>query len=73
MWLALRQAYDYWEDPPGRSRCVSLPRGRPLDRWGTLPFLSSVAEIPTDPSNRPPTNFTHKTGTQSAAEQQRRS
>jgi hypothetical protein len=35
---------------------------------GTLPsFLPSTAEIPRDPSSRPPTNVTHKTGTQSAA------
>jgi hypothetical protein len=64
MWLALRQAHDYWEDPPGRRRCVSIPRLRPLGRWGTLPsVLPSAAEIPRGPSNRPPTNVTHKTGT----------
>jgi hypothetical protein len=67
MWLALRQAYDYWEDPPEKRRCVSLPWGRPLGRWGTLPsFFLSAPEIPRDPSNRPPTHVTHKTGTQSA-------
>jgi hypothetical protein len=68
MWLALRQAYDYWEDPPRRRRCVSLPRGRPLGRWGTLPsFLPSVPETQRDPNNHPRRNVTHKTGTQSAA------
>jgi hypothetical protein len=48
--------------PPG-------PRqGRPLGRWGTFPsFLPSAPEIPRDPSNRPPTNVTYKTGTQRAA------
>jgi hypothetical protein len=58
MWLVQRQAHDYWEDPPGRRRCVSLPRLRPLGRWGTLPsFLPLAAEIPKDPSNRPPTRL----------------
>jgi hypothetical protein len=27
MWFALRQAHDYWEDPPRRRRCVSRPVG----------------------------------------------
>jgi hypothetical protein len=61
MWLALREAYDCWEDPLGRRRCVSLPRGWPLGRWRTLPsFLPSAAEIPRDRSNRLPTNVTHR-------------
>jgi hypothetical protein len=61
MWLAPRQAHGYWEDPPGRRRCVSLPRFRPLGRWGTLPsFLPSAAEIPRDSNNRPPRNVTHR-------------
>jgi hypothetical protein len=60
IWLA----HDYWEDLPVRRRCVSLPRGRPLGRWGTLPsFLPSAAEIPRDSSNRPPTKVTHKADT----------
>jgi hypothetical protein len=61
MWLELREADDYWEDSPGRRRCVSLPGGGPLGRWGTLPsFLPSTAEILRGPSNRPPTNVTHR-------------
>jgi hypothetical protein len=62
MWLALRQAHDYWEGPLGRRRCVSLPPGpapRPVGNTSVIPFLSA-AEIPRGPSNRPPTNVIHR-------------